>query len=202
MITNKKYTLVYKTSRNGFIVWNDIYVEYHPSEESFFDDRIRRIEEGIYKGDLIQNSRHMVYVTETNENVESNIEHYFNTYRSKFINIKWMNCDHDKPISTDTIIDQIDKLTKQNELVDRRSFKLSDKVKTINKPVEVFDTSAFSLGDVYMITNLMNKSHSLMLLTDISENRLYFQSMTEKEMCNTITPDKAINFEMLKINEE
>lgn len=201
MITNKKYTLVYKTSKNGFIVWNDIHVEYQSSEKSFFDDRIRRIEEGIYKGDLIQDSRHMVYVTETNENVESNIKCYFNTYGSTFINIKWMNCDHDKPISTDTIIDQIDKLTRQNELVDRRSFKLSDKVKMINKPVEVFDTSGFSLGDVYMITNLTNNSHSLMLLTDISEYRLYFQSMTENEMCK-ITPDEAINFEMLKINEE
>lgn len=58
--TNDSYDIVLRLGKKTFLIFKDVFVLYDPESTWWVDDRIKRINEKIYAGDLIQNHNGMV----------------------------------------------------------------------------------------------------------------------------------------------
>lgn len=76
MKTKDPYDVVLRLGKKTFLIFKDVYVLYDPESTWWVDDRIKRIDEKIYAGDLIQNKNGMV-LKHTVEDIESLIACYF-----------------------------------------------------------------------------------------------------------------------------
>lgn len=74
--TKETYNVVLRLGNKTFLIFKDVFVLYDPDSSWWVDDRIKRINEKIYAGDLIQNHDGMVLKHKC-EDVERLISDYF-----------------------------------------------------------------------------------------------------------------------------
>lgn len=75
--TKNSYDVVLRLGKQTFLIFKNIYVLYDPESTWWVDDRIRRIDEKVYAGDLIQNRDGMVLKHTAEEDIEKIITDYF-----------------------------------------------------------------------------------------------------------------------------
>lgn len=75
--TKNPYDVVLRLGKQTFLIFKNIYVLYDPESTWWVDDRIRRIDEKVYAGDLIQNRDGMVLKHTAEEDIEKIITDYF-----------------------------------------------------------------------------------------------------------------------------
>ena len=75
--TKNPYDIVLRLGKQTFLIFKNIYVLYDPESTWWVDDRIRRIDEKVYAGDLIQNRDGMVLKHTAEEDIEKIITDYF-----------------------------------------------------------------------------------------------------------------------------
>lgn len=75
--TKNPYDVVLRLGKQTFLIFKNIYVLYDPESTWWVDDRIRRIDEKVYAGDLIQNQYGMVLKHTAEEDIEKIITDYF-----------------------------------------------------------------------------------------------------------------------------
>lgn len=67
--TNAKFTIIKRLWKDAFIAFDNCYVSYNPAEEDIITDMVRRINEGIFPGTLIQRCEYdeeiLVYKTQS-----------------------------------------------------------------------------------------------------------------------------------------
>jgi hypothetical protein len=75
--TKEPYDVVLRLGKKTFLIFKNIYVLYDPESTWWVDDRIRRIDQRVYAGDLIQNRDGMVLKHTAAEDIERVITDYF-----------------------------------------------------------------------------------------------------------------------------
>lgn len=75
--TKNPYDVVLRLGKQTFLIFKNIYVLYDSESTWWVDDRIRRIDQGVYAGDLIQNRDGMVLKHTAEEDIEKIITDYF-----------------------------------------------------------------------------------------------------------------------------
>lgn len=75
--TKNPYDVVLRLGKQTFLIFKNIYVLYDPESTWWVDDRIRRIDEKVYAGDLIQNQYGIVLKHTAEEDIEKIITDYF-----------------------------------------------------------------------------------------------------------------------------
>lgn len=75
--TKNPYDIVLRLGKQTFLIFKNIYILYDPGSTWWVDDRIRRIDQGVYAGDLIQNRDGMVLKHTAEEDIEKIITDYF-----------------------------------------------------------------------------------------------------------------------------
>ena len=75
--TKDPYNIILRLGKKTFLIFKNIYVLYDPESTWWVDDIIRRIDQNIYAGDLIQNKHGMVMKYTAGEDIEEEIAIYF-----------------------------------------------------------------------------------------------------------------------------
>ena len=75
--TKEPYDVVLRLGKKTFLIFKNIYVLYDPESTWWVDDRIKRIDQRVYAGDLIQNRDGMVLKHTAAEDIEKVITDYF-----------------------------------------------------------------------------------------------------------------------------
>lgn len=75
--TKEPYDVVLRLGKKTFLIFKNIYVLYDPEATWWVDDRIKRIDQKVYAGDLIQNRDGMVLKHTAAEDIEKVITDYF-----------------------------------------------------------------------------------------------------------------------------
>lgn len=103
-ITKEPFTVVYKYDTGVFGVIENVKIEYDPTSTVPLDDRIRRIDTGVYLGSLIQNPEMMVYQPGKQEDdLKKLLADYFSAYDPVIIHAFGPTCKPESVVSTDFI---------------------------------------------------------------------------------------------------
>lgn len=169
--TNELFTVVCKYAPGVFGVLENVIVEYDEYSTDPLDDRIRRIDTGVYLGSLIQNPEMMVYQPkkmEPDDDLKKLLEDYFSAYNPVILHVH--TCITEMTVSTNYIRDI---LFKRWEYVDIISFHqiYSDNKEGTKPGIIRIPRGDFSLINIREYTEL--PALSTYLFSTLKHNTVY-----------------------------